>query len=125
MGKHPWVLFNSLLISLVNQLLVFIVAWVTAFSLGLDIAFVYFLVFIPVITLISMIPISLSGFGLREGAFVLLFRSIGIPSASCLALALVTSIMIVLSAVPGGVMYVFSRNRADLQQMAAMETDFQ
>jgi uncharacterized protein (TIRG00374 family) len=124
MGKHPRVLLDSLLISMFNQVLVFAVAWVTAEGLHLHISFLYFLVFIPVITLITMIPISLNGLGLREYAFVSLFGGIGVAPATGLALSLLTLLMIVLSAVPGGIVYVIFRNRNELQQMAAMGTDF-
>jgi uncharacterized membrane protein YbhN (UPF0104 family) len=71
-----------------------------------------------------MIPISLNGLGLREYAFVSLFGGIGVAPATGLALSLLTLLMIVLSAVPGGIVYVIFRNRNELQQMAAMGTDF-
>jgi uncharacterized protein (TIRG00374 family) len=123
-GRHPRVLFDCLLISILNQLLVFAVTWVTAIALRLHISFLYFLVFVPVITLISMIPISLNGWGLREYGFMTLFGAIGVAPAPALALALVTDIMLVLAAVPGGIVYIFFRSRTDLQKMATLETDF-
>jgi uncharacterized protein (TIRG00374 family) len=124
MAKHPRILFDSLLISLINQLLVCWISWIAALGLNIHASFLYFAVFIPVITLITMVPISLSGMGLREYAFVALFSAIGVPPPAGLALALLTSAMILLSAVPGGIVYLLFRNRSDLQQMAAMETDF-
>jgi hypothetical protein len=124
MAKHPRILFDSLLISLINQLLVCVISWIAAEGLNIHTSILYFVVFIPVITLITMIPISLSGMGLREYAFVALFSAIGISPAASLALALLTSAMILLSAVPGGIVYLLFRNRSDMQQMAAMETDF-
>lgn len=124
MGKNPRILFDSLLISFLNQMLVFAVTWVTAIALHIGVPFFYFVVFVPIITLITMIPITLSGTGLREYAFLSLFGAIGVAPASCLALGLLSSIMVVLSAIPGGIVYIFFRNRSDLQQMAAMETDF-
>lgn len=124
MGKNPRILLASFFISLFNQLLVFVVTWVTAEGLRIDVPFLYYLVFVPVITLISMIPISLNGLGLREYAFMSLFAAVGVAPASGLALGLLTSVMIMLSAVPGGIVYIFFRNRGDLQQMAALETNF-
>ncbi len=124
MGQNPRILFNSLIISLANQLLVFGVTWVTAIGLRIDLPFLYYLVFVPVITLISMIPISLNGTGLREYAFKSLFSAVGVLPASAIALGLVTSLTIVLSAVPGGIIYMFFRNREDMKQMAALETNF-
>lgn len=122
-GQHRAVLAWSLAISLINQLFVIAVAWFTAFGLRIEVPFLYFLVFIPVITLISMIPVSLNGMGLREYAYVALFSAIGVDRESSVALGLVSSAIILLSAVPGGVIYIFFRNRADLEQMARLETD--
>ena len=74
MGKHKAVLLGSLVISIVNQLLVIAVTWIMALGLRIDVSPSYFLIFIPVVTLISMIPISLNGMGLREYAFMSLVR---------------------------------------------------
>ena len=124
MGKHPALLLGALLISLVNQLLVIAVTWIMAIGLRLHLSPVWFLIFVPVITLISMIPISLNGMGLREYAFMSLFGAIGVARESCIALGLLSSIVIILSSIPGGIVYIFLRNRNDLQQLAAIETEF-
>ncbi len=124
MGKHPMLLLGSLLISFVNQLLVIAVSWIMAIGLRLHVSPVWFLVFVPVITLISMIPISLNGMGLREYAFMSLFGAIGVNTESCIALGLLSSIVIILSSLPGGIVYIFLRNRNDFQQLAAIETEF-
>ncbi len=123
-GRHRAVLFNSLLISVLNQMLVISVTWVLAAGLRIEVPLYYFLIFVPVITLISMIPVSLNGMGLREYAFVTLFGAIGVPRESCVALGLLSSAITILSAIPGGVVYIFFRNRNDVQQIAALETDF-
>ena len=117
-------LLISLLISLVNQALVIAVTWILALGLGIDVPLYYFMIFVPVITLISMIPISLNGMGLREYAHMSLFGAIGVAPASCIALGLLSSAIIVLSSLPGGIVYIFFRNRSDLQQLAAFETEF-
>ena len=124
MGRHRLVLVSSLVISLINQLLAISVTWVLAEGLNLHLSVLYFLIFVPVITLISMIPVSLNGMGLREYAFMSLFGAIGIAPESCMALGLFSSAIIVLSSLPGGVVYIFFRNRTDVQQMAELETDF-
>jgi glycosyltransferase 2 family protein len=124
MGKHKAVLLGSLVISLVNQLLVIAVTYIMALGLRIDVSPSYFLIFIPVVTLISMIPISLNGMGLREYAFMSLFGAVGVPAASCIALGILSSIVSILSSLPGGFVYIFLRNRSDMQQMAAMEKEF-
>ena len=124
MGKHWTLLAGSLIISLVNQMVAISVTWIMSEGLRLNLPLLYFLVFVPVITLISMIPVSLNGMGLREYAFLSLFSAIGVPRESCIALGLLSSALIVLSAIPGGVVYIFFRNRSDVERIAAIETDF-
>ncbi len=124
MGKHKALLFGSLIISFVNQMLVIAVTWIMALGLRLDVSPKWFFIFVPVITLVSMIPISINGMGLRESAFMGLFGAIGLPPASCLALGLLSSVVIILSSLPGGIVYIFFRNRSDLQQLAAFESEF-
>lgn len=123
MGKHWMVLVSSLIISLANQILAISINWIMAEGLHIHVPLFYFLLFIPVVTLISMIPISLNGMGLREYAFVSLFGSIGVDREAAVALGLLSSMTIFLSAIPGGMIYIFFRNRADVQRMAALEGD--
>jgi uncharacterized protein (TIRG00374 family) len=123
-GRYKGILLGSMAISFVNQMLYISFIWFISTGLRLDVPFVKFLIFVPVITLISMIPISLNGMGLREYAFMSLFGAIGVPPASCIALGLVVSIMTILSSLPGGIVYIFFKNRGDQQQLAAMETEF-
>lgn len=123
MGKNPALLFGALLISFVNQLLVISVSWIMAIGLRLQLSPAWFLVFVPVITLISMIPISLNGMGLREYAFLSLFGAIGIAPESCIALGLMSSIVVLLSSLPGGIVYIFLRNRNEIQQLTAIKTE--
>lgn len=123
-GSRKSLLAVSLLISFINQFLAISVVWITALALHLDTPFSYFMIFVPVITLISMIPVSLNGMGLREYAFLSLFSAAGVPAESCIALGLLSSILIILSSLPGGIIYIFFRNRADKSRFSSIETEF-
>ena len=120
--RRPSALWASLGISFVNQLLGCAVVWIMALSLDVSISLFYFLIFVPVITLISMIPISLNGMGLREYSFMSLFGAIGVADESCFALGLLFSFIVILSSLPGGLVYIFFRGKADGVKMAAIET---
>jgi glycosyltransferase 2 family protein len=94
-----------------------------ALGLRINVSPFYYLIFVPVTTLISMIPISLNGMGLREYSFLSLFGAIGVMNVSCIALGLLSSIVLIVSSLPGGIVYLFFRNKTDMQQMAALETE--
>ncbi len=123
-GRHRVILMTSLLISLVNQWLVIAVTWIMAKGLNIEVSLMHFMVIVPAVTLISMIPVSLNGMGLREYAFVSLLGAIGVDREAGIALGLLSSAVVVISSIPGGVIYIFFRNRSDVQQIAALETDF-
>jgi len=89
-------------ISFATQLLRISVHAFCAHALGLHIAFAWFLLFVPVVALISVLPISVGGWGLREGAqktfFALPGVMIGVSSpqeaaSMGLALAFLTSVV--------------------------------
>jgi len=123
LGAHRSVLAGSLIISLINQLLVVTTIWIFARGLHIEVSFLYFPIFVPIITLISMIPVSLNGMGLREYAFMSLFGALGVPVASCVALGMLSTALIVASAIPGGIAYMFFGEKVDMDRIAALETD--
>jgi len=123
MAREKRVLVVSLVISLVNQLVVIAVTWLMARALGIQVSFYHFMIFVPVVTLISMIPITLNGMGLREYAFVSLFTAIGIDREAATALGLLSSFVLILSAIPGGIIYVVFRSRDEALEVAALKAD--
>lgn len=79
-----------------------------ASSLGISIPFYFFLVAVPFTALVSAIPVSLNGFGLREGAFVFAFTTVHVSSAHALLLALLLDFQALCFAV-GGIYLYFTR----------------
>jgi uncharacterized membrane protein YbhN (UPF0104 family) len=76
-----------------------------ASSLGLSIPFYFFLIAVPFTALVSAIPVSLNGFGLREGAFVFAFTTVHVSSAHALLLALLLDFQALCFAVAGTYLY--------------------
>lgn len=99
------------LLSLLYQSTVVLSNYGVAKSLGIDLNPSVFFFAIPVTALITLIPISLNGFGLREGAYALIFVPLGISSASAISISLVaTGCMMAISLV-GGLLYAFGSVR--------------
>jgi uncharacterized protein (TIRG00374 family) len=76
-------------------------------GLHTDRGMIDYLVFIPAISLISMIPISINGMGWREAAYIVLFTSAGGEKSSAAMLALLWLVVLVLTSLPGGLIYAF------------------
>lgn len=82
------VIGKALLISAIVQLLNIFAVYILALGLGVHISFVVCLIFLPLIILFTMLPISISGLGVRESAFVVLFGFIGTKPEIATALSL-------------------------------------
>lgn len=82
------VIGKALLISVIVHLSNIFAVYILALGLGEHISFIVFLIFLPLIILFTMLPISISGLGVRESAFVVLFGLIGIKPEISTALSL-------------------------------------
>jgi uncharacterized protein (TIRG00374 family) len=91
------VLVHVMVWSLVVQLLRITQAYVLGLGLGLTVPFAYYLLFMPLGLLILLLPISISGFGVPQGAIVWMLRPMGVPDEQSFAL----SILIVLTGLAG------------------------
>jgi len=81
-------LLYAFAVSLLFQLVGVAAAYLLARSLGDDTAFVYYLILLPVIWVLGMLPVSVNGLGVREGSFVLLFGSVGMPKELAMAVSI-------------------------------------
>lgn len=80
-------------LSLVCQAIPVVAVAALAQPLAGDVAIPWFAVVVPFVTLVSMLPISVGGTGVRELLFVALFTRVGMPAEAALALGLVTGIV--------------------------------
>jgi uncharacterized protein (TIRG00374 family) len=108
-GDHPAALFKCFVLSLLIQFLRVLIAWTMANALGIDIPFVYYFLFIPIAMILIMLPVSIGGFGMREGVLVGLFALAGFSTTDAFALGFAISITDMISSLIGGVIYLFMR----------------
>lgn len=82
-------------------------------SAGVNTSFMQLAFVVPLVTFITMIPISLNGIGVQEGAFFLYFEKIGLDPASALLVSFLPRIMMLISSLLGAGIYMFEgiRNR--------------
>ncbi|HYP25686.1 MAG TPA: lysylphosphatidylglycerol synthase transmembrane domain-containing protein [Blastocatellia bacterium] len=101
-------LSGAMILSLIVQVGCVFVNVLAADSIGLTTAngWVDFLVFIPAIGLISMVPVSLNGMGWREISYIGLFQSVGASKPQALTLALMWLAILVTTSLPGGIIYI-------------------
>ena len=61
--------------------------------------------FVPLISLGGMLPVSVNGLGVREALYILLFGRIGVSTELAVSLALLYLAVTFVASLPGGLMY--------------------
>jgi uncharacterized protein (TIRG00374 family) len=103
--SQPGLLGLVLAMSVGVQLLRILQAYLLSEAMALDTALVYFFCFVPVILLITMLPISVSGLGTTNLAYVALFGSVGMDPDGAFVLSVLILALGVIGNLPGGFIY--------------------
>lgn len=96
---------QALGISLVFDVIWILVRYLIALALGVQLSMWYFLLFIPIISLVTLVPISFSGLGVREGAYVYLFSQVGVEAPVSISMSLAFYGLRLVGGLVGGVIY--------------------
>ncbi len=98
-------------ISFVIQLSRVFIHYFAGRAVGVEIGFVPFLIFIPIIALFASLPISVGGLGVREQTGVILFRRVGIPMAVTIPMEFLAYLLTVVCSLPGILFFVLIDKR--------------
>lgn len=96
-------------LSIIVQVLNAVLVGCIGIGLSLNVPAIYYGVAAPMVTLFTLIPISLNGMGLREGAMVLFLTPAGVASADAITLAFLWFLVQSTTSVFGAVPYLFGR----------------
>jgi uncharacterized membrane protein YbhN (UPF0104 family) len=87
--RHPGAALNVLAVGFAYQLVLVLAAVAAAQALGLRAAgLTALLAFFPAVAIAQVLPIGISGLGVREGAFVLFLTPLGVATEQAIALGL-------------------------------------
>ncbi len=112
---HKKAMLYSVIISILIQLEGPVVFAITALSLGLKIKFIYFLIFLPIIGAITLLPISIGGLGLRDATTIYFLGKVGIVKDMAFAMSLLNFSFILVYGAIGGLIYVLTVRHRRLQ----------
>jgi len=104
--KNPAAFLKAVAYSLSIQLLSVFSFFLIAKAFFQDVSLFYFFVFVPLIILITFLPITVAGIGTRELACIYFFSKIGIEKEVSLAISLFNLFFVILLAIGGGIIYV-------------------
>jgi glycosyltransferase 2 family protein len=86
--RDPSAALGVLVSALAYQLAMVAAAWMAGHAMGLAVGWSAMMAFIPIVAIAQVLPLSVSGLGLREGALVLLLAPLGVASGQAVAFGL-------------------------------------
>ncbi len=104
--------------AIIAQVALGLATYAVASGLGIAVSAFDCLVLVQPVTLVTILPISIGGWGVRETAMVLLFGLIGVPASSALVLSVQMGLLAMLVVLPGGVLWLLL-NPTDRSNAAA------
>lgn len=107
-------LVHVTIFALFIQTLRILVHYFAALSVGVNIHVKYFFIFIPIVALLSSLPISIGGIGIRESSGVALFSQINsLPPESIVATEFLSYVIGIISTIPGGIIFMFRHEKLE------------
>ena len=101
-AQRPGAFAGAFAVSLLVQGSYVLAWWVLAAALRIPVAPAEMLVLVPFVSIAAMLPVTLSGIGVREGAWVLLLAPYGVAGADAVAYSLVYFAAFLLVGAAGG-----------------------
>lgn len=98
-------LFITVGLSCLNQVILAFDFYLIARALHQDIPMIYFLIFVPLICVVSALP-SIGGLGVRDAGAAFLFAKIGMSTATAVSMSLISFLFMIAVGLTGGVIYV-------------------
>lgn len=110
--RHHRTLAQAFLLSVVLQALIIITYYLIGVGLNLGVPLLYFFLFVPLITAIAMLPVSVAGLGVREGGVIYFFGKLGVDAGTALGMSLVWFSLTLLVSSMGGLAFLIDAHTA-------------
>ena len=78
-------------------------------GLNISLPLIWFVLYVPIIAAIQLVPVSVNGFGVREVAYVYFFGTVGVSNSGAAAASLLFGILVMLVSLPGGLIFASRR----------------
>ena len=109
--RNPLLFLKTVIVSIFIHFGVVVTYFICSKAFGMEVSLVYFSIVVPVVLVLSVLPISIAGLGTRDVGSVYFLTRVGVAKASALGLSLVNFVFFILSGIIGGILYVAFSNR--------------
>jgi uncharacterized membrane protein YbhN (UPF0104 family) len=108
-SRRPGLVAGATGLSLFVQGMNVVVVWVIDRALGVGVPVSYYAIAVPVVTLLTLLPVSVNGMGVRETAMGLMLGPVGVAPTLAGSLAFLWFCVQVAAGLTGGVIYLCGR----------------
>jgi uncharacterized membrane protein YbhN (UPF0104 family) len=109
--RHPSALVATTSLSLLVQIASAAIVWLVGKGLSVDIPWGYYAVFVPMVSLLTLLPLSLNGMGVREWGCALFLAPLGVSQADAFTLSILWFAVQLAVSVLGGVVYLIAHEK--------------
>ena len=99
-----------LALSIYSYFVLSFAVFLLACGMSINLEFKYSLILIPLVILVSVLPVSIAGWGVREGAMIFSLSLVGIPSFEAASLSILFGLVILASGFPGGLIWLSQKS---------------
>lgn len=96
-------------------------AWMLSRSVGSELGMIPFVTMTPIVLLIALAPVTISGWGLRESAMVVTFGVLGAEEGRMFATSVLLGLVMIGVGLPGGVIWILEKAGARPSPQAASD----
>lgn len=118
---HKNLAVNNIIISLIIQCVGPLSFCLIGLALGVKINLAYYFIFGPIISAITLLPISIGGLGLRDATTIYFFAKAGVVKDLAFAMSLVSFVFILICGSLGGLIYVLTIRHRRIQHHPPQE----
>jgi uncharacterized protein (TIRG00374 family) len=115
---------ETMALSFVYQVISIASLWCLAEALGLDLSPAILALVAPLVLITTLAPISVAGFGVREGTYVLLLGQVGVSSGDAALLSLFSVVALAIASLPGGVAIALGQGKQFREMPSAARVPF-
>jgi uncharacterized protein (TIRG00374 family) len=109
---HRWALGQAIVLSTLLQALIIVTYYLIGAGLNLGVPLAYFFLYVPLITFVAMLPVSVAGLGVREGGVVYFFGRVGVDAATALSMSLAWFSLTLVVSTLGGLAFLLNVHTA-------------
>ena len=74
-------------------------------AIQLDVTFVECMLLVPPVILVTIVPVSIAGWGVREGAMVVAFGFLNVPASAAFAVSVLFGLTLAVASLPGSLLW--------------------